>query len=208
MCFSAGASFAAGGGLMASGVASWRMAPKKLRMVAVIPLLFATQQILEGGQWLVLRTGVSHQMLGLGYVFFAFVFWPTYIPLIVYKLDKERRRTLSWFLCLGIVVSLYLLFLTMTRPLLISICGASLFYRIATRYAVLIGVMYLSAVCGSLLASSKREIRIFGAAVLLSAIISGKLYFINFVSVWCFFAAVLSSLIVFYIWKENRHRKK
>ncbi|MDH4216484.1 MAG: hypothetical protein OEV23_06265, partial [Gallionella sp.] len=50
-----------------------------------------------------------------------------------------------------------------------------------------------------LLFSSHRQIKIFGGLVLLSAVLASKAYSTVFVSVWCFFAAVLSLYIVYMI---------
>ena len=94
MCFSAGASFVASGGLAIVGVASLKVAKKEERIIALIPLAFALQQAIEGVQWLSLQSGCPSLPLGYGFLFFAFIFWPVYVPLTVYLLDKKKRKIL------------------------------------------------------------------------------------------------------------------
>ena len=74
MCFSAEASFIASGGLAVAGGASLKVAKKEQRLIALIPLLFAIQQAIEGMQWLYLYRGTSSLKLAYAFLFFGFVF--------------------------------------------------------------------------------------------------------------------------------------
>ena len=61
MCFSATGSFAVAAGLAGIGaVAVCRTKPPSHRLFAVIPLLFAIQQIAEGMVWLTMPSQDSH----------------------------------------------------------------------------------------------------------------------------------------------------
>ena len=106
MCFSAPASFIVGGGLVTLGVASFVIAKKEDRILAAIPILFGIQQLVEGFQWLNLNISSFSLPAGYAFLFFALIIWPIYVPVVVYILDKRRRKFLKWFIFLGIAVAL------------------------------------------------------------------------------------------------------
>ena len=88
MCFSASASFAASGGLAVLGGASLAIAKKENKLLALVPLMFAVQQGFEGIQWLYLQANTTSMIVGYGFVFFAFLVWPIYVPTFVFIDDK------------------------------------------------------------------------------------------------------------------------
>ena len=57
---------------------------------------------------------------------------------------------------------------------------------------------YVLATCASSLLSSHRAIRLFGVATLVSLTAAAAFYATWFISVWCFFAAVLSIFVLLY----------
>jgi len=91
MCFSASASFIAGGGLTALGSASLPIAKKRKKLLAALPLLFGIQQISEGFQWQSLNAGTTSPAAGYFFLFFASIVFPIYIPLSVFILDKKEE---------------------------------------------------------------------------------------------------------------------
>ncbi len=205
MCFSATASFAASGGLATIGVLSLRLAKKKQILIALIPIFLALQQLLEGFQWFAIGCGQSNLAIGYVYIFFAFLLWPFYVPLMVLIFDQKRKWLLTWLVGVGSTVTFTLFILLTLRPLTIHVLQNSIHYQIYTPYEfeIALAVIYALVVCGSLLLSSKKEFRWFGGLLLVSAAIAATFFFINFVSVWCFFAALLSSLIYFYLRQEQ-----
>lgn len=76
MCFSATASFVASGGLVVVGIETLRLANKKQRVVAAIPLIFAVHQGLEGVQWLALDDGDVNTCAAYGFISIALILWP------------------------------------------------------------------------------------------------------------------------------------
>ena len=60
-------------------------------------------------------------------------------------------------------------------------------------------ILYGMTILVSLLFSSHRPIRIFGILVALSMALASEIHNNAFVSVWCFFAAVLSLYVVYMI---------
>lgn len=204
MCFSPAASFITGTVLTTLGVATWRITRKKERLIAVVPVIFAAQQLIEGGQWLFLQSSGPSLLLAYLFLFFAFLFWPVYVPLAVYILDQKRRKTLIYFLIMGIVTSLLLFWDLLNNQLSATIYNKCIYYQIHISLKPLVVLLYFGAACGSLLISKLRAVRDFGILVLFSAAMAANFYLKNFVSVWCFFAAGLSSLIYWYFRRQKR----
>src|SRR4051812_33140095 len=97
MCFSAGVSFVASGTLGAISVASFKVAKKEEKIIAVMPLAFAVQQALEGINWYMFDHGSFSIWASYGFLFFAFIFWPVFIPIAIYILDRKKRHELKYF---------------------------------------------------------------------------------------------------------------
>src|SRR5579871_3876926 len=111
MCFSATASFIAGGTLSTIGGATVKQVKKKSEFpFAAIPLLFGIQQIIEGILWLsfyynlVLIRAVSTFLFSL----FAYSLWPAFVPFSVKLLEPSsvRKKVLSVLQAIGGVVGL------------------------------------------------------------------------------------------------------
>ena len=113
MCFSAGASFAGGALISTIGVLTVRKNnDSSSRVFAAMPLIFGVQQISEGFVWVALQSPGNDLMLNISayvFLFAALILWPSYVPLSVLLLEKERggRRIMSPLLVLGLLVSAY-----------------------------------------------------------------------------------------------------
>ncbi len=200
MCFSATASFTASGALAIAGVVSMKTAKKEERLLAIVPLLFALQQFIEGLQWLAPHPSTISQLLGYGFLFFAFLLWPTYIPIVAYSIEKDarRKRLLRWCIGVGLLTSLGLLYVIPTQSLSVQLLSCGINYNIAVPFVNIGIVWYLIATCGSLAISSSRFLQIFGTAGFLSAVFTAWVFSQTFTSVWCFFAAALSISLFLY----------
>lgn len=201
MCFSAGASFIVGGALGATGVYTLSKAKKKTELpFASIPLLFGIQQAIEGVIWISFGSPLINTVMIYAYSIFSHVLWPIYVPLSVVLLETVpwRKKVLLVFLLMGIVVSTYLLYFLLTLPLSAQVVNRSIVYISPHFYVIPMLILYFSSTCISSLFSSHKIINMFGIAALLSAAIAYKFYATSFISVWCFFAAILSSLIFLY----------
>ncbi len=198
MCFSAPASFVAGGGLAVLGGASL-VAKKEDKILAAIPLLFSVQQFFEGIQWLYLNHGSSSLFAGYGFLFFTFIVWPIYSPAVVFLLDKKRRKLLKWFVFLGIGVAAYFLVLFFTQSLAIQELRACISYHFNLPLKNFIVLAYFTAILGPLLVSSLKFFKWFGIIITILAIIAWLFFALTFTSVWCFFAAIVSSMFFVYI---------
>lgn len=207
MCYSATASFAAFGVLTTVGVASLVVAKKEDRLVASIPLIFGIQQGFEGMQWLALNAGTTSCVAGYGFNFFASLFWPVFIPLAVWSIERHRRTVFGWLTAIGIVVSAYTAVFLFRNPLVISVVGQSISYDFSLAGGKILIIGYLLATLGSLILSENRHVRWYGLFAALTAAIAGLVSQITFASVWCFYCAVLSGLIFWFVWKRGRSPK-
>ncbi len=201
MCFSATASFTAGAALSAVGAVTVRRARGKAELpLAAIPLLFGVQQISEGFLWVSLRHGMPNLASWSMYIFTAFshVIWPILIPFAILLVETKRWRksALRIFLGLGLAVGFYLLYFLITLPMTAQIYHNSIFYD--TRHFYIYGVLalYLLATCVSGLFSRHWCINVFGVLAFVLAVIAYEVSVKTFVSVWCFYAAVLSLLVL------------
>lgn len=199
MCFSATASFVAAGALTTAGV--YGLSKSKTttsRLYAAIPLLFGVQQLIEGLQWLYVGQGSTCQPLGYGFLFFAFLVWPTFLPIVAYRLEKnkQRRQLLRSFIYLGLAVSVGLLITLIKLPLEILVSNNSLAYNIAIPLLPWAVTAYVFVTCGSTMLSSRSGLQLLGVLGLLSMLASWIFFIGVFTSVWCFFAALLSLVVL------------
>lgn len=199
MCFSAPASFIASGGLALLGGSTLAIAKKEDKILAAIPLMFAVQQAFEGVQWLYINAGSTSAIFAYGFLLFALIIWPAYVPAFVYKLDKKRRGILKWFMLLGTAVALYFAEVLLTVPLTVGKVNQCIGYGFYFPFKDFIIAFYIIAILGSLLISSKKIFRWYGVVIAFFAALSWYFYTVTFTSVWCFFAAIVSSMFFFYV---------
>ena len=201
MCFSATASFSAAAVLAGLGLLTVRSArsPKELPLASV-PLLFAVQQMIEGAIWTALHDGEpgTVRAMTLAYVFFSHVIWPVLIPLAVLLAEpsRQRRRDLVILVLVGAGVSGYLLYQTVAHGVESRPEGRHIEYVLPVAYAVMSTVLYVLSTTAGLLLSSHRTVRLFGVLTLVSFVVTYAFYAHWLVSVWCYFAALLSAIVL------------
>ncbi len=208
MCFSATASFVAGTALSGIGIATLRRTERKAEIpFALIPLLFGIQQLTEGVIWLTFANDAPFLRAVMSSVYsgFSHVLWPIYVPFAVGLMETSRwrKKTLGVFQVAGLAVGLYLLYSIIERPLVGELIGRHIVYDSPHFYIPAVIILYLSATCISCFFSSHKFVNLFGVLALLSFIGAYLVYARALVSVWCFFAAILSILI--YIHLRFRH---
>ena len=211
MCFSAPVSLIAGATLSAIGVATIRMASRRTQLpFAAIPLLFGIQQILEGMTWLSFRNAspVPNAALTFGYSLFSHVLWPIYMPFAVGCLETIawRKKAIVALQFAGLAVGLYLLYFLIVFPVTSRVLGKHIVYESPHFYIVPVMAFYLLATCASSLVSSHRIIQLFGALSLATFLAAYAIHVATLVSVWCFFAAVLSVIVYFFVRGLRCHR--
>lgn len=201
-------SFAASAGLTAVGATSLAIAPRRLKILAAVPLLFAIQQAIEGIQWMYLDQGLVCRSAAYGFLFFALILWPVLIPSIVYLIDRPRRHLIRYFVWMGTLVAAWFVYKLFTVPLEIQVIEQHIFYNPpGPFYWRFDFVFYMIATVGGLLVSSKRAFQILGILALLLAGATLAISWTTAASVWCLFDAVLSAcvfMILHHHWLSSR----
>jgi hypothetical protein len=203
MCFSATVSFTAGSALLLVGAWTVRLSrqPRELPF-AMIPLLFGVQQLIEGVLWLQppATAPALNAALTQIYSYFSQVLWPIYIPLSVLLLETVvwRRRVLSLITGAGTVCGLFLLSYLVRLQVTSAVQGHHMVYVFEHFHVLAATGLYLLGTCIGPLISSHRSVRLFGVAATLSFMATYAFYATWFISVWCFFAGVLSGVVLLY----------
>ena len=209
MCFGPVASFTSGTILTAAGTATIKTTrSKKELLFAAFPLIFAIQQIIEGLIWLAVNDGpLQHwrKPLAALFIFFAYLLWPVISPLSIYLLEPQRKKRwiLSAFILTRIATACYLSWFAFHHHHHVTVVHHSIQYHIK-KFSTLFGFFYLGSTYAPYLVSSYKGVRILGVLNIIFAAISRYLYWVTFDSVWCFFAALLSAGIYFFI--RSLHR--
>jgi hypothetical protein len=201
MCFSATASLTAGIGLLAIGAVTANRVRRRAELpFALIPSLFGVQQLIEGALWLTFpdTAPLANTVLTYLYSFFSHVLWPIYVPIAVLLLEPVawRRKLLMVIAAAGAAVGLYLLYFLIREPIVSEVVGGHISYQSPHFYIVAVMVLYVLATCVSSFVSSCKTIRWFGAATFVALLTAAAFYNFWFISVWCFFAAVLSLIVL------------
>jgi len=204
MCFSPTASFGASAVLLTIGLISQKKAQTGAQHIfAGVPLIFAVQQFFEGILWLALMHTAYAQWEGLAtyaFLIFAQVVWPVYVPLAIMLLEKEpvRRKILSYLLSIGILLAGYLAYCLKAYNVSAAIDGHHIRYSLdfpgANRWYS--GIFYFIPTAISPFISGIKRIRWLGAVIVLSYLITRIFYQYYVISVWCYFAAIISLIVL------------
>ncbi len=210
MCFSATASFVSGTVLGAFGIVSLVKAdePKK-KLFAAIPLMFSIQQLVEGFVWLFLSKGEppsQQQPFIFTFLVFALLVWPVWIGASVIPLEENKtRKTIQlMFLGCGLVFAIFSAYYMMNYPVSAKIDQYHILYLVdfPNKDNPLTAILYFGATVGPLLISSVKKVPVLGVLIFISYVITKFMYDDYVISVWCFFAAVVS--VVIYLMVTDR----
>lgn len=216
MCFSATGSFALSGVLAGMGAFSIaRNTSKPRAMFAAVPLIFAAQQAIEGVVWLTMDRGadaVAQRLAASAFLAVALVVWPTWLPfaLRMIEVSPRRRRLLTSLFAVGVGVSAFAsLLLTIGRPMA-RVVGHSVRYEYRGSGDLPIHTWYLLAyilpTVVPFFVSTARLTSTIGATLIVSLVIAVAVEREALASVWCFFAAMLSGVVLLAIERERRSK--
>lgn len=211
MCFSATASFGASALLVGFSLFSgYKLMQKKVidyaRLDLVgVPMAFGVQQFSEGMVWLSLLHDFSpliKQISIYTFIFFAFIFWPTYVPFCVIRLERVARNksVLKMIQLIGLIISAILFYRVIFFGIDAEIANCHIMYssdltNVNMYVALVIMAGYLLTTVGALLLSSLRGMRVLGVLIGIAYVLSLLFYQHYLISVWCFFAAIVSLLV-------------
>lgn len=203
MCFSAEISFIVGGTLLATGTATIRkVIHRKDLPLAMIPFIFAIQQLIEGMIWLSLAddTPQSPHWLSNTYGIFVGVIWPLFAPFAIYctETNRLRRKIVATIGLAGIVLAAYTIIGIIAQPVTAEIVNHSIHYEHDVKAQQFVIVLYLLATCVPFMLTSYKHLYIAGFIITSGFFVAYFTFQQTFASVWCFFAAIASSLIYFH----------
>ncbi|RZI40092.1 hypothetical protein EGT07_25760 [Herbaspirillum sp. HC18] len=211
MCFSATASFVAGVSLSGIGIVALRRVARRRELpFALIPLLFGIQQMIEGILWLSFHAypGATSATT-FAFSVFSHTLWPIFVPFSVALLEpvEWRRNVMQAFQVIGLGVGLYLFYFIVRYPIT-AVMEEHVLYVSPHFFQVPTMLLYLMATCVVSFFSSHRLVQVFGTLALVLFIVAYWFYTTALFSVWCFFSALLSAVIVLYFKSESRERQQ
>ena len=210
MCFSTTASFASFSILTVVGVAGLKYVKKPSQhFFAAIPFLFASQQLIEGFVWIALLNNTIWKTIPIHlFIFFAQVVWAVWVPLSILKMEynPHRIRLIKSCLWIGVFLAIYISYCMLFYSTTAFLSPFHVNYKLyfPHQYYPILGLLYLLPIIVPPLVSSVPEIRIIGILLLVSFIVTKLLFKDEVISVWCFFAAVISSIVY---WVLRNHAK-
>lgn len=212
MCFSTEVSILSGSALTIAGVITLRKTRDMSQVpFAAIPILFGIQQFSEAAVWLSLTSSAyAHWQPASTIVFliFAQIVWPLWIPVSIMILENNTARKifLRVLIGFGAVISSYLAWCLVNYPVSAEIEESHIHYVLNFPLALMwiSGVLYFIPTVVPALVASCKKVAILGFTILASYIFT-KIFYANYlISVWCFFAAVISIVIHYIIIELNK----
>jgi hypothetical protein len=215
MCFSTTVSFASSGLLIATGIYCIKSVTndKVYLPLACVPLAFGLQQGFEGVVWSGIHANNLDAMRAgaLSFLFFShwfWLFWPPFMALCL-ETDPRIQHICQFFAAAGVLYGavLYLPLLLNHDWLSVAVIHRSIEYQARfigdSMPIVLSRLLYGLIILVPLFLSSNLDLNIWGILLAASAVISVLVFKYAFVSVWCFFAALLSIYLVRIILKAQ-----
>ena len=215
MCFSATVSYGAAVVLVTTGLyaiqQARRLQPPYWNLWALMPVLFGIQQAFEGRVWQELDAGDTSAAVpfALGFHFFSHFLWLWWLPLSSYLIEpgKLRKKVMAGCAIFGAFAGTLVYSVMLLHPewMMAAVRENSINYSFSVPWRGPIHIpitpaaLYGLTILVPLLFSSHRLIKIFGVLVALSSVFASASFGYANVSVWCFFAAILSLYIVYMI---------
>jgi len=213
MCFSTEASFAGGIIISAIGVATIRKVHKPSQIVfACIPLFFGIQQIVEGFLWLALQNpeyAYIQKLATYSFLIMAEVFWPFMTPLAILLMEENKKRIkiLRILLGMGLSVSLYFIYCLLSFNVTPEISGYHIEYLedYPKSLQLVVFSVYLITSIAPLFVSTIKRTYLLGILMALSCLITIIFFTQYLTSVWCFFGALIS-IVILWILRDARRK--
>jgi hypothetical protein len=206
MCFSPDADAVVGGIVVVIGVDALRHVrePKQI-LLASLPLLFGLHQLDEALVWLGLQGRISEPIQRVAtwtYLLFALAALPALVPVAVLAIERSsaRRRVIAVFSALGIGVGVALGVSMFRGSVNAAIDGRHIAYDVsALHQGGQVTALYVLAACGALVLCSYRDIAALGLLNLVAVPVLMSLTVSGFISLWCFWAAIVSVVIDYHL---------
>lgn len=200
MCFSASASYTASALLLLCGLASLHKAPAKQIMFAAIPLLFSFQQFFEGLIWQGFSDYCTPTVAIYGFLFFVYVIWPLWVPCAIRQMatKKSEKKAIFWSIIAGIILAFVAVWYGITQPISAALAHHHITYTSQVPEWLWIPgtICYFIATIVPFFIVKAFYLRFIGITLALSYVITFLFFYHAILSVWCFFVAILSVLVL------------
>jgi hypothetical protein len=218
MCFSATASFTSAALLIPAGIYCLKTSSRldqRYWAFAILPLIFGIQQLVEGGIWLALnhdRQDLAHY-LGLIFLLFSHIFWLGWIAFSSYLTESSPlfRRLFLLVSISGVLFGIFMYVPLIFNPewLTVSVVKHSIHYDLVflsddSVSQHVIGAAYAVIILVPLMLSSDRYHSVLGVMIFISGLITLAFYGWAFISVWCYFAAIISLYVLYIVMLHTR----
>lgn len=217
MCFSPEVSFTAAAVLVPAGgyamARAWRTDRRYLAL-CTLPLLFGVQQFLEGMVWISAASADQVRFWSTAYLFFAWLGWPIWVPFSVYWLEPRKRQ--PFYLIAAITGAIlgagqFLPYLAHGGWVQTSFLPRAVVYGGTEMVRLIIGEIptysiYLVLVVIPSLLASDRRVKVFGLLIALAFAVTWLFFRYAYISVFCFWGAVMSLYLVWMIHDVRRDR--
>lgn len=225
MCFSASASFTASAVLMPLGLYSTHIArssgQKSYIPLALTPFFFGVQQFIEGLVWTGIDRGNVEPLTtvaSVGFLFFAYCFWMIWIPWSAWAIARETesatlQKRLRWVAIIATLLGIGFILPVLFNPPAVQPAVHStgrLAYDLTNLRSAFhnfvntepVGeLVYWGFIVIPLVALRDKAVRLFGVMIFASIFLTWFTYSKTFNSVWCFYCAILSIMV---LWIVNR----
>jgi hypothetical protein len=203
MCFGATASYVGAGVVGAAGATTLTLVRDRRELpLALLGVGFAAHQLLEGVVWQQLDAAGATRLRSPAvelWLVFAWVLLPLWVPVAVglVEPDRARQRLMRGLTALGAVVATTLSLVSYKASVQAVIVSGHLSYVVPDRrLAPPVVAAYVVVTCGPPLLSSHRTLRAWGVALSISMAATAVLQNRGFASVWCYFAALLTVMLI------------
>jgi len=172
-------------------------------LFAMLPLLFAIHQFVEGFVWLGIGGHIEKRALDIAagyFIYYAQGVLPFLVPLSLWLIEKVkwRKQIIGFLTILGFILAIYTMYGLATVASSVSVVENVLYYKNPTTNNIYDATIYILTTCGSLMLSSSISIAIFGLLNLIGLIVIYIIKPYGFTSLWCLYAAVVSGMLYFY----------
>lgn len=175
---------------------------------ASLPLLFALHEFTQGFVWLGVYGYIGPRALDMAetiFVFYAQGLLQFIVPLAIWLIEPRgfRKNLISILMIMGAFLSAYTLWGLSVQPTTVSLQNHLLYYVNPTTDNHLVGFMYVLTTCGSLILSRNVSIQLFGWLNLIGINLVFWTIPYALTSLWCLYAAVVSTVLYFYFVKRR-----
>ncbi|MFM1819382.1 MAG: hypothetical protein RIS61_980 [Actinomycetota bacterium] len=180
--------------------------------IALLPAVFAIHTFSDAFVWWGAQGKVSNGVADISawiYLFIAFTLLPIFVPIATYLLEPKgwRRNLLAIIIFGGVLTGVDSLISINDRISTVEACNLYVDYHVGGTSA-LAGTFYMIATIGAMLISGQKYLFKWGVVNLVVVIALGIWASQKLPSLWCFWAAITSIFVAWFIREiKNDHEK-